>query len=96
MVVALGDVQMTGRVELNFMRHVQRCRRRRTAIPAVGLPAVAGDGPGLTRNQVEAANPLIVQIAEVQRPIGPDHQAVRIIDFAIGVARRTRTDECRD
>src|SRR6185369_8546210 len=96
MVVAFGDVQMAGRVELNFMRHVQRCRRRRPAIPAVGLPAVACDRPGLTRNRIEATDPLIIQIAEVQRPIGPDHQAVRVVDFAVRVARRTRTDEGRD
>ena len=35
MVVALGDVQMAGGVELDFVRHVQRRRRGRSAIAAV-------------------------------------------------------------
>ena len=33
-VVALGDIQVAGGVELDLVRHVQRCARRRSAIAA--------------------------------------------------------------
>jgi hypothetical protein len=95
MVVALGDVHVAGGVELNFVRHVQGGSGRRFAITAVGFLAVARDDGGSMRRKVEPADALIVQIAKVQRPVGPDHQTVWIVHLMIRITRRSDSDERR-
>src|SRR5919204_4063754 len=84
-IVTLGNVQIALRVELNFVRHVQRCRSRGPAVATVALLPVAGHGRRSMAFQIEPPNPLVIEIAEVQRAIGPDQEAIRIVDLAIGV-----------
>ena len=83
-VVAFGNVQVPGGVELDFVRHVQRCCGCRPAVAAVRLLAVARNRGRPMRAEIESADPLIVQITKIQRAIWPDHQTVRIVDFPIG------------
>jgi hypothetical protein len=89
MVVALCNVQIASRVELQFVRHVQRRLDRRTAIAAIRPLTVAGDcrqPPGL---QIEAPHPLVVKIAKLERAVRTDDQPVRIVYLSLSKARRT-------
>jgi hypothetical protein len=72
---------------LNFVRHVQRRSRCRSAITAVRSLTVAGGGRRPMRLQIESSDPLVAQIAEVQPAIRSDDETVRIIDFLIGESR---------
>jgi hypothetical protein len=93
MAVALRNVEMPARVERDFVRHVQRGRRRGSTIAAVPASAVPGDVNGPLRAQIDPPNPLIVEIAEVQRSIGSDEDAIRIIDLSVGMAGPAVTDD---
>src|SRR5262245_39985429 len=96
MVVTLGNVEMTARVELNFVRHVQRRRRRRSAVTGVAFLSAAGDGCQATRLEVEATDALIVEIAKVQRAVRTEDDAVRVVDLLIGKAAGACADERRN
>jgi hypothetical protein len=78
---------------MNLVRHVQRGRGRRSTVAAIGSLTAASDGSGATRFEIEPADALIVEIAEIQRPIGPDRQPVGIVHFAVRIASRPRADE---
>src|SRR4029078_2383876 len=60
MVVALGDVEVPGPVELDFVRHVQGRLRGRTAVALVALLSAPGDRADRPRFWIEAANALVV------------------------------------
>jgi hypothetical protein len=70
---------------LNFVRHVQGGSSRRSAVAAISFLAVARDDSRSMRLQVEPADALIVQIAEVQRSVGSDDQTVWIVHFVIRI-----------
>ena len=58
--------------------------------------AVARNGGHSTRPQIEPPDPLIVQVAEVQRTVGSDRQTVRVVDLPIRIAWHSRADERRN
>jgi hypothetical protein len=71
MIVALGDEDVALAVESQLMRHVQCRVSGRTTIAAVCALAVSGDRPEHLRLQVEPAHTLVVEIAEIERAVGP-------------------------
>ena len=71
-------------------------RRRRPAVAGVAALAVAGDVARPARLQIEPADPLVVEIAEVQRAVRADGDAVRIVDLRIGVAGCAGADQRGD
>ena len=58
--VALGDIHVAARVEDDLVGHVQRARRGRAAVAAVGPLTVAGDRSRRAGCEVEAADTLVV------------------------------------
>ena len=95
-VVALGDVEVAAAVEADLVRHVQRASGRRPAVAGVGPLTVAGDVDRAPCRQVEPPDPLVVEIAEVQRAVGADGDAVRIVHRAVRKSGRARADQRRD
>ena len=91
--VALGDEQVAARIEPDLVRHVQRGRRRRPAVAGVPPLAAPRDRRHAPRGEIEPADALIVEIAEVQRAVGPDDEAIWIVDRGVRVAGRTGPDE---
>ncbi len=67
--VALGDVHVAARVEHDLVGHVQRARRGRPAVAAVGALPIAGDRSRRARFEVEPAYPLVVDVAEIQAAV---------------------------
>jgi hypothetical protein len=59
---------------------------RQSAVAAVRSLTVAGDGGRQVSFQIEPPDALVVKIAEVQHAIGPDHETVGIVHFAIRIA----------
>jgi hypothetical protein len=96
MVVALGDVEMAGAVELDLVRHVQRRGDGRAAVAVVSRPPAAGDRRRPARVQIEPPDALVAEVAEIQGAIGSDRQAVGIVDLPIGVAGNAGSDQRRD
>ena len=76
-VVAFGDVEVAGGVELDLVRHVQRRFAGGRAVAGVASDAVARDRRGPVRGEIEPADPLIVEIAEIQRSVRPDRPGRR-------------------
>ena len=50
--------------------------------------AAAGNRRQLFRRKIEAANALVVEVAEIQAMVRPDDEAVWIGDLRVGVTRR--------
>ena len=94
-VVALDDVEVAARVELDLVRHVQQGLGRRPAVAAVAPPAVAGDGRRGARRQTQAADHLVVEVAEVERAVRTDHDPVRVVDPRVRQPRRAVADDRR-
>ncbi len=92
MTVPLGDVEMAAAIEGDLVRHVQGAGRRRAAVAGVAALAAAGDIGRAARPQVEPPDPLVVEVAEVERPVRADDHAVRVVDLA---RRRGRDSRCR-
>ena len=82
-VVALGDVEVPRLVELDFVRHVQGGLRGRPAVAVVALLSAAGDRRDGLRLRIEAADALVVEIAEVERAVGPEDEAVRVVHLRV-------------
>ena len=96
MIVALGDVEIAGPIELDFVRHVQRRVDGRPAIAVVAGAAAAGDRREAARFQIQPADPLIAEVTEIQRAVWSDDHAVRIVDLLIRVAGRAGAGKRRD
>ncbi len=95
-VVALGDVEVPVPVEHRFVRHVQGGAGRRAAVAGVPLLAIAGDGGRAARPQVEPAEALVVEVAEDERAVRSEDDAVGIVHLLVGVARAARADHGGD
>ena len=94
--VALDDVEMARAVELDLVRHVQGGLGGGTAVAVVAPLAVSSDGgrgPGLA---VQPPDALVVQIAEVQRAVRADDDAVGIGDLCVGETRGAVADDGGD
>jgi hypothetical protein len=83
MIVALGDVQVTCRIERELVRHVQRSGRGRIAVTGIGPLAVPRDVGDAMRLQIEAPDSLVVEIAEIERTVRADRQAERIVHLCV-------------
>ena len=95
MVVTLGDEQVAHAIEPQFVRHVERGRRRWSTVTAVSAFAAAGDRGQPLRGEVEPPDALVVEVAEVQAAVGSDHQTIGIVHLQIGVTRHTGADQRR-
>jgi hypothetical protein len=68
------------------VRHVQGGVNGRAAIPLRAALAVAGHGSHRACLEIEPADLLIADLAEVQAAIWSDHEAIRVVDLGCGVA----------
>ena len=94
-IVALDDVEVSPRIELDLVRHVQHGVRRRTAVAAVTPLAVAGNRRRPSRRQVQAPDHLVVEVAEVERAVRSDHHPVGVVDLHVRQARHAVADDRR-
>ena len=83
-------------VEHRFMRHAQRRVDGRAAVAGVALLAVAGEDGRPPRSQVEPADTLVVEVAEDERAVRSEDDAVRVVHLLIGKARAARADHGGD
>ena len=81
-VVTLGDIHVALGVERDLVGHVQRARKRRSAVPEIGPLTVAGYGRRLPCPEIEAPDALVVEVAEVQRVVA-DEDAVRVVHLLV-------------
>ena len=65
----------------DFVRHVQRRRGGRPAVAAVRALRRCRQSCGGARLQIEPPDPLVVEIAKIQRAIASDDDAVGIVDL---------------
>ena len=80
----------------DFVRHVQRRVGGRAAVAGVARLAVAGEGGRPPRSQVEPADALVVEVAEDERAVRSEDDAVRVVHLLIGKARAARADHGGD
>jgi hypothetical protein len=92
-IVALCDVEMTTAIELNLVRHVQRRRRGLSAITAVFTLPVSRDRRQAARFEIEPPDPLVIEIAEVERAVRADDHAVWIVDLRVRIPRLSVANE---
>ena len=92
----IRDVEIARRVQREPLRVIQLRVHRRTAIPSISFFAVAGDGGHALGTEIQAADALVVQVAEIQGAVGPDHHSIGVVHLRIGESGHARTDECRD
>src|SRR5205823_2563601 len=91
--VSLDDVEVAVSIEAQLVGHVERRVERRAAVARVAALPVSDDAGDRLRGQVEAANPLVVEVAEVERAIRADHESERGIDLRRRVAANARPDD---
>ena len=71
----------------------RRSATRTGPIAGIRPLAVAGNRRGSTSLQVEPPDALVVEVAEVERAVRPDREAVRVVDLPIRVAGRAGADQ---
>ena len=94
--VPFDDIEVSDSVELDFMRHVEGGVGGGPPVAAVAALAVAGDRRRATGSQVETTDPLVVQIAEVQRAIRTHDDPIWVRDLRVGETRVPGSDHGRD
>jgi hypothetical protein len=58
--------------------------------------SIARNGSEAFGREIQAPNALVIEVTEVQRAVGTDHQAIRVVDLAVGISGRPGTDESSD
>src|ERR1043166_2027328 len=87
-VLHLAEEHVAGGVEADLIRLVERGGEGRATVARVALLAAAGGGRDRARLQVEAADAVVADLAEVEGTVGSDRQAVGVVDlgFRAGTA----------
>ena len=70
-IVALRKVEIAFAIEGQLVGRAEGSRDRRPAIASICALPVAGNGSHLFGRQIQAADPLVIHIAEIQRSIRP-------------------------
>src|SRR5262249_57123223 len=77
--VSLRNIQIAMTIEPNLVRHVQRRGGGRPTVACMATPPVTGDDGYFASAQIESADSLIVQVAEVQPSVWTNHQTIRVV-----------------
>src|SRR5262245_23968941 len=94
-VISFGDVDVSNGIEAEFMGHVQARLRGWATVAAIAFLPVARNCDQPLRCEIQPSCALIVEIAEVQRSVRTDGEAVRIVYLGIGITRDSCADQCR-
>ena len=86
MIFHLDDIQIASDVETNFVRFVHRGGSRWSAIAGVAFLAVARDGGQLVRLPIESPHAMVADLGDVERIVGTDFNAERLIDVDLEAA----------
>src|SRR5258708_40375025 len=77
------------------MRHVEGRIFRETTVSLITPLATTRDGHQPFCLEVQAPDPLVIQVAEVQSAVGPNHQTVGVVHIAVSESRSPRAYKCR-
>src|SRR5207248_1928815 len=86
-VVSFRNIEVSRRVKPKLVRHVEARTGGRTAVATIALFTIPGDGRDLSSFEIQPTDALVVEIAEVQRPVRSNHETVRVIGLGGGVTR---------
>jgi hypothetical protein len=92
----LGDVEVATPIEGDLVRHVQGAGGGRPAVAGVAALAAAGDVRRASGPQIQPPDPLVVEIAEEERAVRADDDAVGVVDLPLAVTRGAAADHGRD
>jgi hypothetical protein len=85
MIITFSDVKVSGGIELNLVRHVQRRISGRGSITRVRSLSVTSNRCRSTCSQIKPSDALIIQVAEVQSAAWPDYETVGVVDLLIRI-----------
>ena len=91
-IVSLDNVKVPRLVKLDLVGHVQGSLSRWPPVPAVASFAVSSYRDRIARTEIQASNQLIIPIAEVERAIRSDDDAVWVVDLLKRIARHAVAD----
>src|SRR2546423_1711009 len=96
MVLHLDEEHVPRPVEPHLVRFVQQRLSRRSAIARVALLSLARDRGEFAALQVKPPDHVIADLAEVERTVWTDGEAIDIVHLFSGITRRSVARNGRD